>query len=88
VAEAGVPGFDAAGWVLMAAPANTPPDIVAKLHGELRTILTSPETKEWFVKNGMRSGGSETPEELERFVRTELARWGGILKQIGIAQSK
>jgi tripartite-type tricarboxylate transporter receptor subunit TctC len=88
VAEAGVPGFDAAGWVLMAAPANTPPDIVAKLQGELRTILALPETKEWFVKNGMSPAGSESPEELRQFVQAELARWGGILGQIGIARSQ
>jgi tripartite-type tricarboxylate transporter receptor subunit TctC len=88
VAEAGVPGFDAAGWVLMAAPAGTPPEIVAKLQGELKTVLTSPESKEWFVKNGMSPAGSESPEELRRFVQAELERWGGILEQIGIARSQ
>jgi tripartite-type tricarboxylate transporter receptor subunit TctC len=88
VAEAGVPGFDAAGWVLMVAPARTPSNIVTKLHAELKSILAAPEVKEWFVKNGMSPAGSESSEELERFVRTELARWGGILQQVGIARSQ
>jgi tripartite-type tricarboxylate transporter receptor subunit TctC len=88
VAEAGVPGFDAAGWVLLAAPAKTPSDIVAKLHGELKAVLALPESKEWFVKNGMTAGGTESIEELKRFVEAELARWGGILEQTGIIQSQ
>ena len=88
VAEAGVPGFDAAGWVLMAAPANTPPAIVAKLHGELKSVLELPESKEWFVKNGMSPAGSQSIEELQGFVQSELVRWGGILEQTGIAPSQ
>ncbi len=86
VAEAGVPGFDAAGWVLMAAPANTPPEIVAKLHAELKAILESTEMKEWLGKNGMSPPGSQSPEELQRFVQAELVRWGGILEQTGIVR--
>lgn len=88
VAEAGVPGFDAAGWALMAAPANTPPAIVAKLHGELKSVLELPESKEWFVKNGMSPAGTRSVEELKGFVQSELARWGGILEQTGIAKSQ
>jgi tripartite-type tricarboxylate transporter receptor subunit TctC len=84
VAEAGVPGFDVAGWVLMAAPAKTPPDIVAKLHTEFKAILGTPETRAWFVKNGMTAGGTESTEELKQFVDSETARWRAILEQTGI----
>jgi tripartite-type tricarboxylate transporter receptor subunit TctC len=88
VAEAGVPGFDAAGWVLMAAPAGTPPDVVAKLHDALKAVLEAPETKEWFVKNGMSPADSQSVEQLRGFVQSELTRWGGILKQTGIVKSQ
>jgi tripartite-type tricarboxylate transporter receptor subunit TctC len=88
VAEAGVPGFDAAGWVLMAAPAGTPPEVVTKLHAELNAVLELTETKEWFVKNGMSPAGSQSVEELKGFVRSELTRWGGILEQTGIVKSQ
>jgi len=88
VAEAGVPGFDAAGWVLMAAPANTPPEIVAKLHGALKAALEETESKEWLGKNGMTPTGSQSVQELQGFVQSELTRWGGILEQTGIVKSQ
>jgi tripartite-type tricarboxylate transporter receptor subunit TctC len=88
VAEAGVPGFHAVGWAMMVAPANTPPEIVGKLHGELKGILALPETKEWIVKNGLTPSTSLPPDELQRFVQDEMARWTKILEQIGIARSQ
>jgi tripartite-type tricarboxylate transporter receptor subunit TctC len=88
MAEAGVPGFDAAGWVLMAAPANTPPDIVAKLHGALQEVLALPESKDWIGKNGMSPAASQTPAELQSFVQAELVRWGDVLEKMGIARSQ
>jgi tripartite-type tricarboxylate transporter receptor subunit TctC len=88
VAEAGVPGFDAVGWAMMAAPANTPPEIVNKLHSELKNILALPESKEWLVKNGLAPAPSRSPDELQRFAQAELSRWGKVLQQIGIAGSQ
>jgi tripartite-type tricarboxylate transporter receptor subunit TctC len=88
VAESGVPGFDAVGWAMMAAPANTPPEIVKKLNDELKRALALPETKEWIVKNGLAPAPTRTPEELQRFVQAELSRWGKILERIGIAGSQ
>jgi tripartite-type tricarboxylate transporter receptor subunit TctC len=86
VAEAGVPGFDAAGWALMAAPAGTPPEVVAKLNAELNAVLEATDSKEWLVKNGMSPAGSQSVEELRGFVQSELTRWGGILEQTGIVK--
>jgi len=88
VAEAGVPGFHAVGWAMMVAPANTPPEIVAKLHAELKSILVLPEPKEWIVKNGLTPATSQPPHELQRFVQDELAHWTKVLEQIGIARSQ
>src|SRR5262249_43002613 len=46
IAEAGVPGFQASGWVGIVAPAATPKPIVERLNAEIRKILDSPEIKE------------------------------------------
>jgi tripartite-type tricarboxylate transporter receptor subunit TctC len=88
VAESGVPGFNAVGWAMMVAPANTPKEIVAKLHSELKGILARPETKEWLIKNGLAPTPAQSPEQLQEFAKAELSRWRKVLQQIGIAGSQ
>ncbi len=50
IAESGVPGFDAAAWLMVAAPAKTPAPVVEKLHGEIEAILALPAVKEQLVR--------------------------------------
>ena len=45
VDEAGVPGYEAANWVGLVAPAGTPAPIVAKLHKEIAAIPTRPRPR-------------------------------------------
>ena len=52
VAEAGVPGYEAANWIGIVAPAGTPPAIVAKLHQEISAIQDSPEVQKQFATEG------------------------------------
>jgi tripartite-type tricarboxylate transporter receptor subunit TctC len=88
MAEAGIPGFDAVFWPMLVAPASTPTPIVNKLHAELAAILGTAEMQEWLLKNGMTPAGARSPEELRRFLTSEIARWGRVLEQIGIAGSQ
>ena len=46
VAEAGLPGFESVQWYGLLAPANTPRDIVNRLHGEMVKILQQPEIRQ------------------------------------------
>ncbi len=46
IAEAGVPGFDAACWQMIVAPAATPQEIVGKLHGEFAAIMALPDIRD------------------------------------------
>jgi tripartite-type tricarboxylate transporter receptor subunit TctC len=80
-----VPGFDASNWSIVLAPAGTPRDIVNKLHGELKAVMASPDVQEQLAKIGMIPIISPTPEELQTFISTEVARWGKIVQQAGIA---
>jgi tripartite-type tricarboxylate transporter receptor subunit TctC len=84
-AEAGVPGFDAAGWVLISAPAGTPKEIVQRLHSELKTILASAEVQQMVSRTGIVPIVSPPLDELPRFVSSEGARWGKVVQQAGIA---
>jgi putative tricarboxylic transport membrane protein len=87
MAEAGVPGFDAVGWIMLVAPAKTPAQIVNKLRSEVVPFLAAPDVQSWIVKNGMIPAKPQSPEDLQRFLDSEIARWRGVLEEIGIAGS-
>jgi tripartite-type tricarboxylate transporter receptor subunit TctC len=85
IAEVGVPGFDAAGWGVVAAPAGTPPEIVAKLKAALTESLALPAVQQQIIQLGMIPAQSSTPEALQRFIDSEIARWGKVVQQAGLA---
>jgi tripartite-type tricarboxylate transporter receptor subunit TctC len=88
LAEAGVPGFDAVAWVMVVAPANTPAAIVSRLHGELKDIVASDEIQKQFIAIGNIPLSSPPPDELQRYVKSEIVRWGKVVEQAGIAGSQ
>ena len=83
IAEAGVPGYEVVQWFGILAPAGTPREIIAKLHAA--TVRTLEDSK---VKNGFLASGAETvgntPEELAAIIRSDLAKWGKLVKAAGI----
>jgi tripartite-type tricarboxylate transporter receptor subunit TctC len=83
VAEAGVPGYEANNWWGLVAPAATPPTVVKKLNTEIAAILATPETQKWFVSEGGEAV-SRTPEEFRKWILSEMAKWGKVVKQAGI----
>jgi tripartite-type tricarboxylate transporter receptor subunit TctC len=85
--EAGVPGFDASGWFMVAVPAGTPKPIIERLHGELKAIMGSPEVQELVNRTGVVPVVSPSLEELARFVNAERERWGKVVQQAGLAGS-
>jgi tripartite-type tricarboxylate transporter receptor subunit TctC len=86
--EAGVPGFEAASWQMLVAPAKTPRPIVDRLHAELKTILAMPEIKEQITKGGMLTMENPTVEGLQNFVKSEIVRWGKVVQQAGLTGSQ
>ena len=86
VAEAGLPGFEVIGWFVIFAPAGTPRPILAKLNKEINQVLSLPDTQQRFAAQGLIPGGG-TPEDLGRFLRAEIAKWGTLIKDAGIQGS-
>jgi tripartite-type tricarboxylate transporter receptor subunit TctC len=72
--EAGIKGFNLDAWAGLVAPAGTPPEIVAKLNSALRKIIDSPEVQARFKNVGF-EGFSSTPDELEDYMKAQLAEW-------------
>jgi tripartite-type tricarboxylate transporter receptor subunit TctC len=79
VAEAGLPGYNVTGWYGLYAPANTPGDIVRRLHEESRRALASPDIKDKLIKAGNEPVGS-SPAEFAAFVRAEFDKWAKVVK--------
>ncbi len=82
-AQAGFPKVTDDTWYGMFVPAATPRDIVERLNQELRKTLASPELVKRLDNVGVELGSS-TPEELGRFVKSESARFGKVIKSAGI----
>jgi tripartite-type tricarboxylate transporter receptor subunit TctC len=80
VADQGVPGFSALAWWGVIAPANTPPAIVRRMHEELSRALKDPGVAQKLTEQGMEIVGGG-PEELDKFVRGEIARWAQVVKE-------
>jgi tripartite-type tricarboxylate transporter receptor subunit TctC len=88
IAEAGFPNFDMAPWTMLVAPAATPKAIVNRLHAELKSIIGLPEIQQQIINLGMIPHSSPAPEELQSFIKSEIVRWGKIVRQAGIAGSE
>ena len=83
-----VPGFDAASWQMLVAPAKTPRPVIDKLHAELKAILALPEIKDTIARNGMVPMPDNSVEGLQKFVKAEIERWGKVVRDAGIAGSQ
>ena len=83
VAEAGVPGSEFTIWFAMYAPSGTPKTIISRLNQVIVESLAAPETREQLAKAGV-DPESSTPEELGKYLRSEIARWAKVIKASGI----
>jgi tripartite-type tricarboxylate transporter receptor subunit TctC len=85
LAEAGVAGYDAAAWQMVVAPARTPSAIVNRLNAELRAVVNEPDIRQEILGRGMDAIVTPPPEELARFVKSEIVRWRKVVERAGIA---
>jgi tripartite-type tricarboxylate transporter receptor subunit TctC len=86
IAEAGVAGYDSSQWFGILAPANTPRDIVNRLHRDLGRVLGDGEIKRRFALDGGEPAWSASPEEFHAFLRADLAKWAKVVKETGMKQ--
>jgi tripartite-type tricarboxylate transporter receptor subunit TctC len=83
VAEVALPGFEAETWWGIVAPAGTPHAVLAKLNAAARQALADDDTKKRFADLGMTNGGS-SPEELDAYIKSEIAKWSKVIKDANI----
>jgi len=83
--ELGFPNFDYNGFVGLAAPAKTPPGIVAFLNKELNAVVQSQPFRERMAALGMTVPADNTPETLADLLRRETVRQAALAKLSGHA---
>jgi tripartite-type tricarboxylate transporter receptor subunit TctC len=88
LAEAGVPGYAPGGWLMFATPANTPKEIVQRLHAEMKAITAMPEIQQRFIGMGLVPVDSPTVDKLQLFVKSEIERWGKVIRSAGLAETQ
>jgi tripartite-type tricarboxylate transporter receptor subunit TctC len=83
LSEAGVPGYDAASWYGVFAPAGVHKSVLTVLANELVRIMALPDVRSKFEADGFEPVGS-TPEEFGRFVQAEIAKWAKTIRAANI----
>jgi len=82
VAEFGFPGFETGSFQGIVAPAGTPKDVIATLHGTITKILATPEMTDRLGKAGAELR-PQSPEQFGQFIASEKARWAKVVKDSG-----
>jgi tripartite-type tricarboxylate transporter receptor subunit TctC len=79
IAEAGVPGFQATLWVGFMAPAGTPQPIVDKLNAEITKIVSRPDIKAAWQKQGAEPAALTQPQ-FKAFMDAQITKWADVIK--------
>ena len=78
-----LPGYDVTGWYALFVPANTPKDIIQRMYTGVKAAANDPVIRGRLEEQAMIVVGS-TPDELGRFHKAELDKWGRLIKEAGI----
>jgi tripartite-type tricarboxylate transporter receptor subunit TctC len=82
VAEAGVPGYEATIWLGVMAPAGTPKEIIDKLNAEIGKVVSRPDVKQAWAKQGA-VPMLMSPSEFDRYLRADIEKWAEVVKVAG-----
>jgi tripartite-type tricarboxylate transporter receptor subunit TctC len=83
VAQQGVPGYSFELWWGVLGPPKIPPEIVAQINADMNRILTTPEMKEVFLREGAEPAPM-TPAQFAGTIRTEIEGWKQVAQRAGI----
>jgi tripartite-type tricarboxylate transporter receptor subunit TctC len=83
IAESGLPGFEVITWFGILVPAATPKEIINRLNTEIVQAVTQPNISAQLVKMGFEIVAN-TPEQYAVFLREENAKWGKVVRDLGL----
>jgi tripartite-type tricarboxylate transporter receptor subunit TctC len=83
--EQGIKDVYADNWYALFAPAKTPAPVIARLNAAVNAVLKDPETAKKLIEAGA-DPAAGTPEELAAFLKSELERWGKVVREKNIKE--
>ena len=83
IAETLSPGYEAAGWSGLVAPANTPAEIIRRISADVGTILREKAMADRFLAMGAIADPG-TPEEFAAFIRAEIVKWREVARAANV----
>jgi tripartite-type tricarboxylate transporter receptor subunit TctC len=81
---ANAPDFEAVSWHMMFAPAATPPDIVARLHDEMKKVMADPELRKKISDLGLISVETPSVNGIKTYIKSEQEKWGSLVRKLGL----
>ena len=84
----GAPDFEAVSWHVLLAPAGTPPEVVAKLHGEMKRIMEAPDMRKKVADIGLIPSTSPRSKARRRYIKAEGEKWGTLVRKLGLEGSQ
>ena len=87
IAEVALPGFDAATWFALVAPAGTAREIVLRLNAEVTRLVAQPDTRKRFADLGMTIGPGSA-DALDAYIKSEIGKWSQVIKDADIRASE
>jgi tripartite-type tricarboxylate transporter receptor subunit TctC len=85
IAQAGVPGYEVTIWYGLLGPAGIPTEVIEKISGAVRVVLSRPEMQERLQKIGA-DAMIMSPKEFSDFIARENSKWADIVKKSGAVQ--
>ncbi len=77
-------GFEAATWFALVAPAGTPREVVMRINAETKKIVATKDFQERFDKLGMIPDQDRTPDEINAYIKSEIAKWAKVIQDAGV----
>jgi tripartite-type tricarboxylate transporter receptor subunit TctC len=81
--ESGVPGYEAATWYGLLAPAATPRAVIDRMHAETVKIIGTPDMREKLIAQGFEPVGS-SPAEFAAYIQAQIETWAKVIRAAGL----
>jgi tripartite-type tricarboxylate transporter receptor subunit TctC len=78
------PGFDAATWFVLVAPTGTPREAIARINAEAKKIVATQDFQQRFDQLGMIPDQDRTPDEINAYIKAEIAKWAKVIKDADV----
>ena len=83
VIEGGLKGYDVSSWNGLSVPHGTPSTVVATLNAAMKEVIPTPDVQAKTAQMGMEMRWS-TPDDMTARMKSDIAKWGGVIEKAGI----